>query len=319
MRGIVHAAGVVDDGLLTQQSWEQFEKVLAPKVTGAWNLHRQSTHCPLDFFVLFSSSASLLPTAGQGNYAAANAFLDGLAAARRAAGQAAVSVNWGPWADAGMGSRVSTRDRERWQRHGIGSITVEQGTSLLTRMLAGSPPQVCVLPVDWRAFAASYPADASRPSSRALPMARGSSPQPGPAVVLLPDLLRQLPASERRQEVYRHVCDVVRRVFGVDPSFALDPQQGLRDLGLDSLMAVELRNDLQRSAGQSLPSTLAFDYPSLESLAQFLTTLLSATCRAPTPRPAARRSWPRRSTPSGEVRDLSDEEAEALLAEELNK
>jgi acyl carrier protein len=291
-------------------------------VMGAMNLHQQSSRCPLDFFVLFSSSASLLPTAGQSNYAAANAFLDGLAAARRAAGQAAVSVNWGPWADAGMGTRVSTRDRERWQRLGIGSITVDQGTGVLTRILAGAPPQVCVLPVDWRAFAASYPADA-RPSL-IKDLADGPRHhQPAPAasaVVVLPELLRQLPASERRQEVYRHVCDVVRRVFGVDPSFALDPQQGLRDLGLDSLMAVELRNDLQRSAGQSLPSTLAFDYPSLESLAHYLTTLLSADL--PSPDATATNVPPAevaKVDAGGEVRDLSDEEAEALLAEELNK
>ena len=320
VRGIVHAAGIVDDGLLMQQSWEQFEKVLAPKVMGAWNLHELSSRCPLDFFVLFSSSASLLPTAGQGSYAAANAFLDGLAAARRAADQTAVSVNWGPWADAGMGARVSTRDRERWQRQGIGSIAVDQGTGLLARILAGAPPQVCVLPVDWRAFAASYPADA-RP---AIITGLSDSPRHQPAAaasaaVSLPELLRQLPASERRQEVYRHVSDVVRRVFGVDPSFAIDPQQGLRDLGLDSLMAVELRNDLQRSAGQSLPATLAFDYPSLESLAHYLTTLLSADLSGPDVTTGASQGEVARADAAGEIRDLSDAEAEALLAEELSK
>lgn len=319
VRGIIHSAGIVDDGLLTRQSWEQFEKVLASKVSGAWNLHRFSKHCPLDFFILFSSSAALLPTAGQSNYAAANAFLDGLAAARRAGGQTAVSMNWGPWAEGGMGSRVSARDRERWQRHGVGRITVEQGISVLERVIAGGPPQVCVLPVDWDAFAASYPGGAKLGiiSSTGHGSPRQQPAPSTPAPILLPELLRQLPASERRQEVYRHVCDVVRRVFGVAPSFAIDPQQGLRDLGMDSLMAVELRNDLQQSAGQALPSTIAFDYPSVESLASYLTMLLSVDLSAP-----AANAGPDEVAPvdaGGDVRDLSDAEAEALLAEELNK
>jgi acyl carrier protein len=137
--------------------------------------------------------------------------------------------------------------------------------------------------------------------------------------VSLPELLRQVPASERRQEVYRHVCDVVRRVFGVDPSFAIDPQQGLRDLGLDSLMAVELRNDLQRSAGQSLPSTLAFDYPSVEALAEYVTTLLAQDLQGSEAMSVAAAMVDAAVDDDTEVRDLSDAEAEALLAEELNK
>ena len=150
-------------------------------------------------------------------------------------------------------------------------------------------------------------------------MARGGTPAPGAAVVVLPDLLRQLPASERRQEVYRHVCDVVRRVFGVDPSFALDPQQGLLDLGFDSLMAVELRNVLPQRRPVVDSEQLAFDYPSIDSQAQFLPTLLSAESADYRPHGCGAPAVAAPVDASGEVRDLSDEEAEALLAEELNK
>src|SRR5262249_45550766 len=107
LRGIVHAAGVLDDGVLTQQSAERFSRVMAPKVHGAWNLHTHSRQLQLDFFVSFSPMASLLGSAGQSNYAAANAFLDALAHHRRAHGLPSLTINWGPWAEVGMAARLS--------------------------------------------------------------------------------------------------------------------------------------------------------------------------------------------------------------------
>jgi NAD(P)-dependent dehydrogenase (short-subunit alcohol dehydrogenase family) len=109
LRGIIHAAGVLDDGVFTEQRWERFEKVWKPKSLGAWHLHQESLHAPLDFFVLYSSIASVLGAAGQSNYAMANGFLDGLAEHRQALGLPAVSINWGPWSDTGMASTAMAR------------------------------------------------------------------------------------------------------------------------------------------------------------------------------------------------------------------
>ena len=320
VRGIVHTAGVVDDGLLAQQSWPQFERVLAPKIAGAWHLHQQSRHCPLDFFVLFSSSASVLPAHGQGNYAAANAFLDALACDRRAAGRPGVSVNWGPWEDLGMTARVSVRDRQRWRRQGVASISEQQGTNLFARLLAEAPPELLVLPVDWRAFVSRYP-EAARPAllvdliEYPLNVPAAASPQ----TPLLRERLADLPASEWRYAVYHHICEVVRRVLAVSPAFAIEPQQGLRDLGMDSLMAVELRNGLQQSVGRPLPSTLAFDYPAMEPLTDYLMTMLSEDAPTPFSVPDASTDQMLRAITVTEIQDLSDADAEALLAEELNR
>ena len=114
IRGIIHAAGILDDGVLAKQSWPRFESVMAPKVRGAWNLHRLTLPRNLDFMVYFSAAAAIIGSSGQGNYAAANAFLDALAHARKAMGLPALSINWGIWAEVGMASRLETRDAQRW-------------------------------------------------------------------------------------------------------------------------------------------------------------------------------------------------------------
>ena len=126
MRGIIHAAGVLDDGLIQQQTWQRFTKVMAPKVQGAWNLHNLSQHESLDFFVMFSSSASLLGAPGQGNYAAANAFLDALASYRRSQGLAGLSINWGPWAEVGMTAKLQLGVRNT--RNAADGITCAGGS-----------------------------------------------------------------------------------------------------------------------------------------------------------------------------------------------
>ncbi|HEY7768947.1 SDR family NAD(P)-dependent oxidoreductase, partial [Longimicrobium sp.] len=155
LRGIVHAAGVLDDGVLLQQSWERFEGVLAPKVRGAWNLHRLTAGLPLDFFVLFSSAAALLGSPGQGSYAAGNAYLDALAHQRRGEGLPALSVGWGMWGGDGMAARASGRSQARRAEQGMGSIEPRAGVRVLERLLGENAAQVGVIPVDWPKFLAA--------------------------------------------------------------------------------------------------------------------------------------------------------------------
>ena len=151
LRGIIHAAGVLDDGMLRQQTWSRFQQVMAPKVAGAWNLHLLTRGRELDFFVCFSSAAALLGSPGQGNYAAANAFLDGLAQGPRA-GLPALSINWGPWEGIGMAARLDDRNRARLAEAGLENIDVPTGVRILAKLLNGEGPQVAVLPVDWSRF-----------------------------------------------------------------------------------------------------------------------------------------------------------------------
>ncbi|HEV2147081.1 MAG TPA: SDR family NAD(P)-dependent oxidoreductase, partial [Longimicrobiaceae bacterium] len=135
LAGVFHAAGVLADGTLAAQRWERFAPVLAPKVAGAWNLHRATEGLPLDHFVLFSSAASLLGSAGQGNYAAANAFLDALAHHRRARALPATSVNWAPWAEAGMAAGLGEARGDRWKGQGMGALSDAQGLASLGEAL----------------------------------------------------------------------------------------------------------------------------------------------------------------------------------------
>ena len=149
LRGILHAAGVVDDGMLADQDVRRFERVMAPKVMGTWHLHSMTRKDPLDFFVMFSSGAALLGSPGQSNYAAANSFMDALAFVREAEGRHALSINWGSWSDVGMAAEVSEHHRRRWAEQGLRMIRPSDGVRMLEETLRGShSPQVAILPLD---------------------------------------------------------------------------------------------------------------------------------------------------------------------------
>ena len=153
--GVVHAAGVIDDGALVDQSWLRFASVLAPKIEGAWNLHIETLTDPLEFFVLFSSIAPLIGSPGQGAYAAANAWLDGLASYRRSAGLCGQSLAWGPWSQVGMAAGVDRNTARRWEESGIGTISPERGALVFDSLLGEGPPYVAVAPADWSRVASA--------------------------------------------------------------------------------------------------------------------------------------------------------------------
>jgi acyl transferase domain-containing protein/acyl carrier protein len=313
LRGVVHAAGVLDDGVLVEQEWSRFREVLAPKAVGAWVLHRATEGRPLDFFVMFSSMVSQLAGPGQGSYAAANAFLDALAHQRRAAGRPALTVNWGPWA-VGMASAVDARDRLRWREQGLGAIEPERGLATLGRLLCHRVAQVSVLPIDWRRRWRALPADGRSPlMSELFRSLAPSRPAAGVPRVDLVREAREAPPNGRRNVVLAHLRQRAVRVLGIDAAAELDPRQPLSELGLDSLMAVELRNALGDALGRPLPATLLFKYPSLEALTGFvMEEVLGLDNAAPVT------EKPEVDDPAVvDVEQLSPEEARRLLAEEL--
>ena len=163
LKGVIHAAGVLDDGVLQKMSWEGFTKVMAPKVSGTWYLHQLTRDLPLDFFVCFSSMASMLGNYGQGNYAAANAFMDAIAHYRRGQGLPGLSINWGAWATAGMAARLAKEHQNRMQSSGVVAIEPESGMQALGSLLSGSQSQVGVFPVNWSEFFRQMPGLAKLP------------------------------------------------------------------------------------------------------------------------------------------------------------
>jgi acyl transferase domain-containing protein/acyl carrier protein len=243
LRGVVHAAGVLDDGILEKQTAERFACVLAPKVRGAWELHVRTQSLPLDFFVCFSSRAALLGSPGQGNHAAASAFLDALAHHRRARGLPGLSINWGPWADVSLATRLHAR----LQAHGEGLIEPATGMRLFARAVEHGGPQIAAMCVDWARYAPTYPA----PEFLA---ALGVSTA-GPSLL---ERLRDAPADRRAELLEDFVRSVVARVLGQPPG-AVPRTPGFADLGMDSLGSIELRTHLEQALGRRLPATLAFD------------------------------------------------------------
>jgi acyl transferase domain-containing protein/SAM-dependent methyltransferase/NAD(P)-dependent dehydrogenase (short-subunit alcohol dehydrogenase family) len=298
LRGIVHAAGVLDDGMLRQMDWSRFGPVLRPKVAGAWNLHCATAAMELDFFVLYSSFTAIVGTPGQANHAAANAFLDALAWHRRALGLPALSLNWGAWADIGAAARRQIAPRLAAQ--GSGTIVPRQGLRLLAQSWNAATPQRAIVPICWDNVAA---AQMQRPL---LADFVTSAPAPSQAPTPEPDLRSRLlaaPPRRRRGLLVEHVAAEAAKVLGLSNGHMIGVTEGFFEFGMDSLTSVELRNRLGTSLACDLPTTLAFDHPTPEAVADFVLARLEipsgATAGTRGPDPAA----------------LSVEELDALIDE----
>lgn len=319
LAGVVHAAGALDDGVLLFSDRARFERVLRGKAIGARVLDALTRDIALDFFVLYSAAGQLLGAAGQGAYASANAELDALAYSRRAAGLPALSVAWGLWQGGGMASELSAAGSDPWSSRGLAWIGPQDGFAHLERLLREDAIHAAVLPIDWHRFMARLPAGADPDFFRDLVTAQtrrslpdGSRPAASPTVPRH-ETWRALPESQRRSAVMAHLAEQALQVLGVPPSTELAARMPLKEAGLDSLMAVELRNALTRSIGLPLPATLLFDHPSLEALATYLLDKLGLA--APQVKPTVTRTASTASAPA--VAALSDEEAEAQLLAEL--
>jgi NADPH:quinone reductase-like Zn-dependent oxidoreductase/acyl carrier protein len=312
LAGVIHAAGVLEDSTLLQLDLERLRRVMAPKVAGAWNLHRATRDQSLDFFVLYSSGSALLGSPGQGNYNAGNAFLDGLAHYRRRQGWPALSIDWGPFSEVGMvaGPEWTARLASR----GMGSLTSRQGTSALGRLLGHRSPQIAVLPLNLRQWRQVYPRFAQVPFFSELIEAGEHEGTAGPVDHGLRQQLTAADAKGRLALLEQHVREQIASVLRL-PAERVGVRTPLHSLGMDSLMALELRNRLEDKLGVRLPATLVWQHPTVAALADHLGGLLSPATASATRTPPLERAPAANAL--DRIAQLSDEDVERLFAEKI--
>ncbi|MFJ1992397.1 type I polyketide synthase [Streptomyces asiaticus] len=274
LSAVVHAAGVLDDGVLTALTPERMDEVFRPKVDGALHLHELTRDLDLDLsaFVLFSSAAGTFGSSGQGNYAAANAYLDALAHQRRAQGLPAVSLAWGMWQQAagtGMTGRLGDADQRRMTRGGVAPLSPAEGMELFDTALRAAEPTVLPIKLDLGALRAQAAAGAVHPLlHRLAPTARrAAAPRATADQGLVTDRLAGATPEERERILLDMVQQEAARVLGHSAAATLEPDVLFTEIGLDSLMAVELRDRLAKRTALRLPPSFVFDHPTLRMLA----------------------------------------------------
>ena len=271
LRGVVHAAGLLDDGILLQQDQSRFNDVMAPKIAGAWNLHTLTLESPLDFFVLFSSAATLLGSAGQGNYSAANAFLDCLAHYRRSQGIPGLSINWGPWAEVGLAAEGNRG--ERLAQKGVDSITPLEGVTAFERLLRASSAQVAVMAFDLEEWSQHSQAVARSPLfAEMLQGLHTKRVQPAKKeFTLTRDALCNADHSAREKLLQCYLNALLAGVLGFDKSSVdrLDVNQPINRFGVDSLMALEMNSRIAADLGVVIPIVNFLKGSSIAKLAAY--------------------------------------------------
>ncbi|WP_218003942.1 type I polyketide synthase [Nocardia pneumoniae] len=277
LTGVVHAAGVLADGLLADLTPRQLATVLRPKVDAAWNLHEATKHLDLSMFVLYSSIAGTIGSPGQANYAAANTFLDALAQHRHHNGLPATSVAWGPWrGTSGMTSTLTEADFARIRREGLVPLDDSYGMSLLDAAVSAGLSTIVGVRLDVAALTAQA-------ASGALPRTLSSLvtvPHRSASVASLAQRLAGTPESDRADAVLGVVRNHVAASLGHESGDMIGAEVPFTELGFDSLAGVEFRNRLAKATGLQLPSTLVFDYPTAKAVATFIVSKLGDAPRA---------------------------------------
>jgi acyl transferase domain-containing protein/acyl carrier protein len=311
--GIIHAAGVVGYETLQSLQWGSLETVLRPKVIGTWLLHQLTQDIKLDFFVVFSSIASVWGSRGQAHYAAANAFLDSFAHYRQGRGMPTLSVNWGPWADGGMASD----EAQSWlTRMGIGILQPEQALTALGLLLGSNTVQATVAQVDWALFKGLYEARGRRTLFEEMSVQPLAQKPQSTATSALVAELEAAPVSDRPAMLTAYLQLEVGKVLGFEASQLPSPEQGFFDLGMDSLMAIDLKSRLDKSLGTTLPSTITFECPTIADLVKYLSREVfdwDSTVSEVTTSPNEQERAARVEI----IQQLSEAALEASIAEEL--
>nr|WP_245703344.1 type I polyketide synthase [Streptomyces lushanensis] len=305
LTGVVHTAGVLDDGLVSAQNAERLDGVLRPKADAAWHLHELTRDLDLTAFVLFSSVAAVIGGPGQSNYAAANSFLDGLARHRAAHGLPALSLAWGLWEQtSGLTGGLTETDLRRIARSGFRPVATEQGPALLDLALRLGRPDTVATPLDL-AVLRGQPQIPTVLRSLVRTPVRGVARAAADDGTALADRLAGLTGPEQREVVLKALLDAMGGVLGHGGGRSIDPERPFTQLGFDSLTSVELRNRLAAVTGLRLPATLVFDHPTPAALATRLLTELLATGGGPG------------TDPGGVARDTVDYTADIRLADDI--
>ena len=313
LKGIIHAAGIINDGVLQSQGWQDFSQVMAPKIQGAWLLHQSTQSLALDFFICFSSMASLLGTPGQGNYAAANAFLDGLAHLRQKQGLPGLTINWGIWSNGTMATQLGSSYRRLIENGSMSTLSPEEGIEVFSMLFESDKTQVSVMPVNWSKFLAQIPSDLT-------PSLLDGFKNLASDQKRRDDFLHQLRAAskeDQRRLLMEYLQSEIALVMGLPNAQQIEPRHRLFEMGLDSLMAVELRNRLQTNLGKPLRSTLLFDFPTLDALVDHFQKHVIST--QPTTEPENMAPSKPVTDHAKKILETTDEEAEARLLQKLQE
>jgi len=313
LRGVVHGAGLTDDAMIMDQTWQRLERTLAPKLAGAGSLIELTEGRELSMFVLMSAASPVIGAPGQINYVAANAALDALATAHHTETRPIISIGWGPWASVGMTATLDDAAMQRMQRRGLRPMPTEQALAAFD--------EACVLSNQGSAHVLAIDLDRSQLEDRSLYdelRTVGSSAEP-PASALLPEWAATV-ASMRRGAISPFVIEQARKVLGLSSATPIPMRQPLSELGLDSLMAVELRNAVGAAVGEPQPATLLFDHPTSAALVDYLVGLTEQRAGElhHVDQAADVHSMDQAGpTDLDDLADLSEAEAEALLLAEL--
>jgi acyl transferase domain-containing protein/acyl carrier protein len=278
--GVFHAAGQLDDSTIQQLTPDRLHRVMAPKVLGAWHLHQLTQNLPLRYFVCFSSAASLLGSPGQANHVAANAFLDAIAQYRQQLGLPAISINWGAWSD--IGAAAQKQVKTQMAQRGISEIPPNVGIDILEQLIktsiqldSQSTPQVGVIPINWTNFPHQSKQNPffqnMQSDSQGKVTISASRPQPK---AITASLLDQIPKTNPTAYLVKYLQAEFAQVLGLNQQRP-DPNLGFFDMGMDSLMTVELQNRLESAIGQKIATSVFFEHPTITALANYLAALLT--------------------------------------------
>ena len=305
-------------------SWPHFEKALNVKTQGLLNIDTLSRTLSLDFFIAFSSLTSMTGSPGQASYVAANTFVDHLMQRRASQGLPGLSINWGPWEEAGMAQRLSATQAKRLLDLGISPLATAQALQVFNSLGQKTPPQIGVAAINWSQFLRNFPKAANDRFYTLFRQTQTTLERTSPQVqaqtqkIVWRELLNQVDRSARDRRLVELLKAAINKVIGANENEPIELRKPLFDLGLDSLTAVELKNRLETNFLCSLSTTLLFDYPTLEALSGHLKTKMSDLFEAdeqPVVDPAVAVSTPA----TDEFDDLSQDDLEMLLASKLKR